>query len=261
MSTADSADAFQQALIRVLSLLRDQALPLSLAELTERLMIMRGRAKPLFNEERYVSLSAFLIDQDFIDYREDEDGCIEIVYIDRQQVPYEPPPFRERSYRTLRDPVIEALKFKIDWHPDPLLKPKVMVSVWHDGPYNGTKPTGFEFGRHRCSADDWCEVLYRVLVIAAEEAGDAFNDFEFIFGGRNKRFYFSRNPYWVKAQRSDNQERVVKIPGTDLYIDINLSANNVVALCDAICDYHHSPYRVRPLTVPQIKDRTRRYIS
>ncbi len=112
--------------------------------------------------------------------------------------------------------------------PHKILDYPVWVDVNHDGPFKGKRPHWFKIAQKQRFVKSWKDLLLECSAFIAEDNPNHFdNVLHKICGGR--RNYFSK-------RRSSLQDgRLVK--GTDIYVETNLSANNIMSLCNALSVY------------------------
>lgn len=101
----------------------------------------------------------------------------------------------------------------------------ICVGVRDWGIYKGVKPNWFKMGEHKESVRNWRDLLVKVCTFVAEDNPSEFYIVLNYISG-NRRSYFSKSDDSMKDGR--------KIPNTDIYVESNLSANNIKNLCDAI---------------------------
>ncbi|MBW2029852.1 MAG: restriction endonuclease subunit R [Deltaproteobacteria bacterium] len=105
--------------------------------------------------------------------------------------------------------------------PEPKESKREPVKAAKAPDYNSKSIVSFTFLGNKYSAKAWKDLLIKLCEIMANKHKE---DFEMVLtlSGRN-RDYFSVNPYELL-----NSE---KIKGTDIYVDVDLNAMGIVALC------------------------------
>jgi len=99
--------------------------------------------------------------------------------------------------------------------------------VNHEGRYKGKKPYSFRIGHWVCdvSNNTWRQFIESVSDILAIEHPDKFADLAMKVTGP-RRNYVSTNRQTLKNG--------VRVHGTEIYIETNLSANNAVAFAQEL---------------------------
>ena len=108
--------------------------------------------------------------------------------------------------------------------PKPPVPPKESKAAVKKENFTGKSIVSFTFGQKTYDVKSWRAMLLKICeVVATRHKGD----FEMVLtlAGPNKE-YFSTNPYELLTCE--------KIPGTEMYVDVNLSAMGVVALSHRI---------------------------
>lgn len=105
---------------------------------------------------------------------------------------------------------------------------RVYVHTNLDGEYAGTRPKWFSLGGEQRNVRTWREMVVKVCEIAAAQKKDDFKGVLFRICAHGSRLYFSRS--------KDALRKGKNVPGTDIYVTTNLSANNAKSLCDRISE-------------------------
>jgi hypothetical protein len=113
------------------------------------------------------------------------------------------------------------------------------VDTNRGGRYRGGKVFWFEFKgdsgesvRHDVRGWDWCNLPPALCGLVAAENRRTFHRATNIVG--NRRPYFARDPGELKTGDRSGRDSGRIVPGTDIYVQCNLSANNAVSLCRAV---------------------------
>lgn len=89
------------------------------------------------------------------------------------------------------------------------------------GNYSHKSIRSFRFKEKTCHVNKWKNLLLELCSILHKIQGEEFSKVLRLRG--RKRLYFSKNPRDLFTAE--------KIPGTDIYAEVNLSANSVVKMC------------------------------
>jgi hypothetical protein len=101
----------------------------------------------------------------------------------------------------------------------------ITVSASHCDSYKDESPKCFCFGGEKHPAHEWKSLLLSLCCLVAKENLANFDQVtEGIVGPKRK--YFSKKGLLFHSPH--------KVEGTNVYVETNLSANNIKALCDAI---------------------------
>lgn len=111
------------------------------------------------------------------------------------------------------------------WRDRKPLKKRMKVLTNHDGPFKSKTIYGYRFGPYKQEVWTWQEMLYKMTAIIAKENPYDFEECAILIKG-SRRCYFSKD--------KTELEKPYLVPSTDLYVELNLSANNIKALCDAL---------------------------
>jgi hypothetical protein len=93
--------------------------------------------------------------------------------------------------------------------------------------FTGKSVVSFTLKGKEQKVDSWKGMLLKICEIVAKEHKDDFDEVLTLLG--TNREYFSRNPYELLTCE--------KIPGTEMYVDVNLSAVGVVVLSHKILSF------------------------
>jgi len=107
--------------------------------------------------------------------------------------------------------------------PTPHLRSKQSMQR---GTYTFKRPTGYRFGGKAHMASTWKEVLVGLCVQIANERPSEFRKVLQLRG--RKREYFSTDYRGMTAPE--------QVPGTDVYVETNLSANGIAKRCRQVLD-------------------------
>jgi predicted type IV restriction endonuclease len=107
---------------------------------------------------------------------------------------------------------------------DKATSPKQSSTAFKKDEFTGKNIVSFTFMGKKHEVDSWKAMLLKVCEIVAQEHQDDFDTVLTLLG--TNREYFSRNPYELLTCE--------KIPGTEMYVDVNLSAVGVVVLSHRI---------------------------
>ena len=108
--------------------------------------------------------------------------------------------------------------------PKPPSPPKESKAAVKKEALTGKSIVSFTFTEERYEAKSWKAMLLKICEVVAANHQDDF-DLVLTLSGPNRE-YFSTNPYALLTCE--------KIPGTEMYVDVNLSAMGVVALSHRI---------------------------
>ena len=107
----------------------------------------------------------------------------------------------------------------------------IMIGSGADGKYCGTKIRSFTFNgrKHTVARQTWKQALLDLCELIAKDNMREFDNDNILNVGGRARIYFTKH----KESLTDPRE----IPGTDFFVETNLSANNIKLLCDKLCWY------------------------
>jgi hypothetical protein len=107
----------------------------------------------------------------------------------------------------------------------------VWVTTNPEGPWKHTRPKRVRFGQHTIEGRrlTWSDVLRRMCELIAKENPEDFHLVEKRIMGWAERPYFGR-----ECDREDHN-RPYQVPGTEIFVRPNLSANNTAELCKGLC--------------------------
>jgi hypothetical protein len=109
-----------------------------------------------------------------------------------------------------------------------VLRTHLEVDVNASGRMKGAKPRSFSIGEETRLVNSWKEMLVDVCgIVASQNKADFPRVVEHIHGKR--RSYFSLRPDHLTDGR--------RVPGTNVFVEANLSANNIKSLCDTLSRY------------------------
>ncbi|MBN1831597.1 MAG: restriction endonuclease subunit R [Deltaproteobacteria bacterium] len=114
------------------------------------------------------------------------------------------------------------LKQKVEAHPeqDKAIAPKSKKAAVKKDEFKGKSIVSFSLKGKEHKVESWTGMLLKVCEIIAQENQDDFDTVLTLLG--TNREYFSRNPYELLTCE--------KVPGTQIYVDVNLSPIGVVVL-------------------------------
>jgi len=104
----------------------------------------------------------------------------------------------------------------------------IEVDVNASGSMNGAKPRSFSIGGESRLVKSWKGMLLDVCAIVAAQNAKNFEAVVNHIRGK-RRSYF--------AYKSSNLTDGRQIRGTNIFVEVNLSANNIKSLCDALSRY------------------------
>jgi len=104
--------------------------------------------------------------------------------------------------------------------PKPAAPPQQSQATVKKEKFTGKSIVSFTLGGKKYNVNSWKEMLIKICEVVAEKHKEGF-EIVLTLSGPNKD-YFSTNPYELLTCE--------KIPGTETYVDVNLSATGVVNL-------------------------------